>query len=462
MARQIAIMPHGRWSGRASVARAGLCLLLLAAAPAVAQTDTNGHPEVKAAIDVLLSGDMIEAVDAGMKLGKLGKPAVAPLIAVLETPGFGGKFLAASALGDIGADAEPAVPNLIELLANEDPEVRMGAAEALGKIKAQPDLVMPALQRLARDPEAPVRSAAGTALLRLGAKGDVAAEASAELLEGLKSDDSSTRRAALRTLGADPALGKANVAAIVAAIEDENGSVAAEAMRMLAALGEDGKAGVPVLIRRLGANDSFIVHRSMETLGDMRAVAKDAVPALTGFLDKDKFPLDPQSEGIIAKAARALGYDTGGATIDLATPAAIAIEWIDPGNTAAQAVLNRRLSDRKGDSEYPIKIAKQKLERGENSPEITAALIYALDDGIEYIRRRAAIILAGLGRAEGVPALVEALSWDNETVPREAMEAMAKLGPAASAALPALQEISAGKSSLSEAARATIAKIEGR
>lgn len=441
---------------------AALFLLLQAPAPSVAQADAPVDPEVKTAIVQLLSGDMIDSVEAGMKLGKLGKPAVAPLIAVLEERREGVKFLAASALGDIGADAEPAVPNLIELLTDDDPEVRMGAAEALGKIKAQADIVVPALQGLANDPEDPVRSAAATALLRMGVKGEAAAQASAGMLEGLRSDSSSTRRTTVESLGADPAIAKANVAAIVAAIEDENGSVAAEAMRVLAALGSDGKAGVPVLIRLLGSADSFIVSHAVETLGRMGVVAKEAVPALIGVMEKDEFLLDPEAEGVIAKAAKMLGFGTGGATMSLAVPAAIAIDQIDPGNKAAQAVMSLRLADRNGDAEYRVNIAEHVLNSGQSNPEVTAALVQALEDGAGLTRRRAAMILAGLGRAEGVSELVEALKFDNEVVPLKAAEALAKLGPAARAALPALREAAGGESALSAAAREAIAKIEER
>lgn len=286
--------------------------------------------------------------------------------------------------------------------------------------------------------------------------------ASEELLQGLKSESSGTRLSTVRSLGEDKTLAKANLPAIVAAVEDENGAVSVEAMRVLAALGADGKAGVPVLIRLLGSADSFIVLHAVETLGDMGAVAKDAVPALTELLNKAKVALDPQSAGIIARAAQTLGFGPGGTSLNLAAPAAIAIDRIDPGNNAAQPVMSLTLSDRKGETEYRVDVAEHILKSGQSSPEAMRALVDALGDSNEYVRRRSAMILAGLGRAEGVPVLAQTLTFDNEVVPLEAASALAKLGPAAHAALPALREVATGQTALSEAARKAIAQIEAR
>ena len=136
------------WAIRRAFAGLTCFCLLLQLEPVLAEPGADVDAQVKGAIETLLSGDMIDSVEASMKLGHLGKPAVSSLIALLKEPGFRAKFLVASALGDMGADAEPAVPNLIGLLTDSDPEVRMEAAEALGKIKAHANIAVPAFARI--------------------------------------------------------------------------------------------------------------------------------------------------------------------------------------------------------------------------------------------------------------------------------------------------------------------------
>ena len=199
---------------------------------------------------------------------------------------------------------------------------------------------------------------------------------------------------------------------------------------------------------------------AVKTLGRIGPAAKDAVPALSGLLKKSKVPLDPNSAAIIAKAAAALGAKSND-TFDLAVPAAIAIDLVEPGNGAARAVMNSMLTDTKGEADYRIDIAEHLLSTAQN-PDAIGALVQALRDSNELLRHRAAMILAEFGHDEGVPVLARSLKFDNENVQRETATALAKLGPAARAALPALKEVAVGKSYLSGAAGEAIAKIEGR
>ena len=68
---------------------------------------------------------------AALALGKIGEPAVEPLIAALKDSDDCVRREATEALGKIG---EPAVEPLIAALKDSDDYVRREAAEALGKI----------------------------------------------------------------------------------------------------------------------------------------------------------------------------------------------------------------------------------------------------------------------------------------------------------------------------------------
>jgi hypothetical protein len=427
-------------------------LNLILQGPASAGADGDVSAKVKAAITQLHSSDMIDAVEAGMELGELGKAAVPALIAELDNVGV--QYLAASALGDIGADAAPAVPGLLKLLGNDDPEVRAGAAKALGQIKAEPDKAVPALQALAGDPESPVRTAAASSLLLFGVKGAAADNASAGLLDGLNSPQSTTRSETLRFLATEPALAKANMPAIIKAITDENGSTAVEAMRTVASLGADAKDAVPVLIKVMGGSDTFLTVHAIKTLGQIGPAAAEALPALTGLLSMSKAPLDPAARGILAKAAAALGAQSGG-TINLAVPAAIAIDLIEPGNKPGRQVLDATLAS--GPLEYIVDVAEHDLKAGKDGATLVKPLINSLGDGAEHTRRRASHVLAGLGRAEAVPELIKELDWDDSEVQTKAALALGRIGPAARAALPALNELGDN-----QAAKDAIAKIEAK
>ncbi|MBK8051049.1 MAG: HEAT repeat domain-containing protein [Anaerolineales bacterium] len=68
---------------------------------------------------------------AATALGKIGTPAVEPLVGALEDGSWEVRQAAALALAEIGT---PAVGPLIDALKDEDTWVRWGAAKALGEI----------------------------------------------------------------------------------------------------------------------------------------------------------------------------------------------------------------------------------------------------------------------------------------------------------------------------------------
>jgi len=163
-------------------------------------------------------------------LGKIGTPAIEPLIAALPHHDVGTALALADALSRIG---QAAIAPLIDALDGEGPEVRSAAIKALQRIGAP---AVPALTAALSDKRWHVR-----------------------------------RRAAqiLPTIGDDLI-----VMPLVAALEDEDKGVRAKAARALAEMG-DGRAVEP-LIRALRTDSDESVRResakALGHLGDSRAI----------------------------------------------------------------------------------------------------------------------------------------------------------------------------------------------
>jgi hypothetical protein len=80
-------------------------------------------------------------------LGRIGAPAVPPLIDALSSVDPNVRKKAIEVLGRMGEDAAPAVPALTALLDDPDPAVRKAAARTLGQIGPDAKEAVPALMR---------------------------------------------------------------------------------------------------------------------------------------------------------------------------------------------------------------------------------------------------------------------------------------------------------------------------
>jgi HEAT repeat protein len=105
-----------------------------------------------------------EGLQASTALAEIGALAVMQLVRVLqdEDDEYARK-LAALSLGRIG---EPAIAPLLKTMKSENPKARRYAIEALGHIRSQPK-VLGAIFQARKDPDADVRQAAWRALERL-------------------------------------------------------------------------------------------------------------------------------------------------------------------------------------------------------------------------------------------------------------------------------------------------------
>jgi HEAT repeat protein len=438
--------------------RISIVLLLgMFAVPAHAQTAKSIEVEISKRVKELLTGDQIDRVSASMRLGEIGPPAIPALLDLLDRRVEGIGYLVASALGDMGAKAAAAVPHLIALLGHSDKDTRLGAAQALGEIGARPELSVPALQKATSDPEANVRVAAKAALARFRNT-----DVTDDLIRALETGLQNEKYRVLELFKDTPQLAKAHILAVIAAVEDPDRLISGRAVDLLGTLGPDAGPAVPALIRRLGVGDGLRKGRVIRTLGQIGPAAKDAVPRLVGFLGQTKVALDPETAAVIAKAAEVLGrgFDD---SVNLSVPAAVAIDRIEPGHKAARVILAQSMRDTSLSPEPRI-AAAERLALAAGDREALAVLISLAVQRDEQVRYMAGFALARLGDARAVPALIEALSFDNVYLQVDAADALGALGPRAAAAVPALRAARARNHAFKfqEAAETALRRIEAR
>lgn len=317
----------------------------------------------------------------------------------------GNRVDAVAALEQMGASARRAMPLLIEALKDTDARVRALAATAIWRIghNAAEDAVgaMPALIEALKDPSNEVRRMAAVALSALGPAAEPAIPA---LLELLESDDSAVRLSAAQALGA---VGSAAAVAVPALgrllLHTEMAD--ATASWIADALGKIGAAAVNALIEALLKGAPNVRPFAAFALGEIGLPARAAVPALVAAL-KDK------GRALLCFAAGSLGH-IGAAP------------------------------------EYSI-----------------PALLELFNAEDEEVRRAAVSSIGQFGSSAmvAVPELVKMLS-EKSWFRLFATEALGKIGPKASSALPALdlllrQSTSARERKFREAVEYAIHLIE--
>jgi HEAT repeat protein len=229
------------------------------------------------------------------------------------------------------------------------------------------------------------------------------------------------------------------VRALVRAFRDDHPTVVMEAQRSLRRIGP-GKA-VPELRRALSERDARVRRYAAEVLRDFGSEAKSATPQLLELLAD-------RSEGVRVQAAHALPAVGGQAAVPGLTgaladkkpavrvAAARALATMGPAAASAYPELQRCLADRNADVRVASAKAIWSIQR--EAREAVPVLIAALREPVSW---EAALILARIGptASNAVPALIERLK--REKVPRPLREtpvAALALGQIGAAAVPAL------------------------
>ncbi len=187
------------------------------------------------------------------------------------------------------------------------------------------------------------------------------------------------------------------------------------------ALQKADPATVEQLIQQLQASDEGIRLRAAKELGKLGAAATTAIPALQNALkDSDE---------------------------DVRRVAANSLKVIQATQlTASAEQVQRMIRDlQSADESVRLKAAKDLGKLGAAAAEAIPALQKILQDPDEDVRRVAAntirMIQAKTGPSEAIQKLIQNLNNPDELVRLKAAKDLAKLGPAAKAALPALQKL---------------------
>ncbi|MHC4916274.1 MAG: HEAT repeat domain-containing protein, partial [Planctomycetota bacterium] len=348
-------------------------------------------------------------------------PAVAPLVADLDAAMKAGDkrkaCFVAWALGVLGpgADAKAVVPALMKALEHDWKSANTKwqfcphgfIAWALGRYGPAAADAVPLLARTMHGADSWARQPASWALAEIGAK---SAPASAELVKALERAEGlawgasayggGTRHHAARALAG---IGKPAVPRLTEVLDGGSEAARRGAAMALGRMGTDAAEAVPALVKALGSRDPVVRGEVALAISKTGPGAGGAASALAGLLKDGDY-------GVRANAARALG---------------------DCGPAAASAVpaLKAALKDESREVRYAAFVALGKV-----GPAAVPALTEVLgneDDAWNRARAARALCAIGPGAAPAIDALVKALGAKGTETRREAVWALAAIGPAA-------------------------------
>lgn len=210
------------------------------------------EPDPKDVLDALVKAlrddrDADVCRGAAIALGKLGKPALKPLVEMLGDKNADLRYNATIALREMGGDAEPAVKPLILALRDKDEDVRASAAVALGAV-GEP--------------------AVGV------------------LIESLGEKDAGIRRGAAIGLGQVGPKAKKAVPALIKAAQDDDAGARGEAIRALGMIGD--KDAVKPLMSQLSAKDADTRRLAAGALGEIGVESGPAAETLVRLLEDEE------------------------------------------------------------------------------------------------------------------------------------------------------------------------------
>lgn len=452
----------------------------------------GGGADVAALIETLTTTDdsrtRVITIDAIATELRGGLPALDPLVKAFADEEPRVRWHAARAVGLIGHEAAPAIPALVKLLDDSDPVVVTQAAAAIGHIREDDDrselpagdrdtyaaafdplvktLVHPdprarraavrALRQLATsraDLLAAVRSQLADAepaavMPALHTLADMEEEAVPFLIEALA--DPKSRHWAevvLAEIGPEAAAAVEPLAKIAgdAAIEDK-----VQAILALAAIGEPAAAATPQIVAALESPDASLRYVAAYALGKLRA--KEADPALEQAAASDdqflaslaswaRAMIHPDDEPLVTRAVERLEAELADESPALRKAAIEGLSGLsasmdEAGRKEFAAKLIGSLSDPVPTVGLAAGGALIRLGR-----DAVGALSEAL--AVPETRNAAMELLTEIG-ADAQPALeamVAGLADEDPAYRGNAAMAIAALGPAAKAAVPALEKL---------------------
>lgn len=409
---------------------------------ASAVTLCAANPDAPDLLETLHSGDpsaRLAAIDA---LGHQGGKVEGAIPALIEQLGDDSAVIrahAAHALGRIGPAARPAAEALVGLIGDKDKHVRREAVRALRNIRPGPEVTIPLFNRLLRQADAEVR------LYVMDAMAEQGKEVVPPLIRALEHKEACYWAClVLAEIGPDA---EAAVGALVKLLEsDDRPEVQREAILALAAIGPKAVAAVPALTKVLGDTDGINVGVAVYALGAIGPKAKAAQETIEKLSEReDTEPLlrtislwalarmNPDDKQLVGEVVPRLVNMLKSPRPELRTAAARALIDLDPDPEIVRPALDKAMEG--ADPEVLDHVLDALASLGEKAvPRLIAALKH------EEVRPRAAAILARIGPTAkaAVPALIEALGDKNPETRSEVLFALAAIGPGAKQAVPAV------------------------
>lgn len=364
----------------------------------------------------------------------------ASLTKTLATGDTDERAKAAGGLADLGSKATSAVPALVKALGDQDANVRAHAAYALGQVGDQRSAVVDGLFALAADREALVRRAAIRALKSLKLPRDVSIPKMVSVLKRAAPADAAAVVASLAEAGEEA------VPFLIDCLGHQEACY--WACLALADIGPGAAAAVPSLVKLEQRQEPEVRLQALVALGQIGPAARSAAPTIVKALESDKHDgvryaaayaigeigaSDPQSRAALAKA-----LDSKDAFLQVV--AAWALARVAKGDAKIQTKATQLIvAGLKSDKVEVRRAAARALAEINPPPETTAPLlIQAIHDSDPSVIANAVDAMASLG-----PKIVPRVANNglkNKDLRLYAVRILAKIGPDAKEAAPALAE----------------------
>jgi HEAT repeat protein len=363
-------------------------------------------------VKTLEHGDANQRSGAAWALGMMAsdaKPAVTALIEAARQPDdLNLAWWAVWSLGEIGADAADAVPVLLDRI-KDDPSDRdsQRAIVALVKIGAA---AVPALAQFVDTAEPEVRLRAALALSNIGRN---AGSALPCLIHALTSDDVTLCRAAARAIGAIGPQAIEAIPPLILKLRSADDETRAAACESLGRIGPEAMSAVPRLIDLLRDRNEDVRNSACYALAQMGHESPEAVQALADVLHTRETP------AVRKAAVRALG-EIGLPAVPALIDSLPAADDVLRGQIVwALSVVGRdgvpAIAEALREHPHPVVRSAAAEALGEIRADqgfALSALVTALQDPSEPVRRESSIALSRIGRA-AVPTLEAALIDQN-------------------------------------------------
>jgi len=379
-------------------------VLLAAVLCAGGCSDNASKPDTATLIQQLGSSDPDTQIKAAWSLARMETKAIAPLAEAMRSKDRTLARRASEVLMTIGA---PSAKTLKEALADKNHPWPQYVARSLAMVEPPSQSVIDTLLASLKSGDPEARAMTADTLGRITVEPDRILPA---LLNALRDSDTNVCQAATRSL---TAIGKPSVEPMISAISDSRVKHKRYVALALSKFGPAASKAAEPMLEMLKTGDDD--HRAL-AIYVLRRISPDPVIVIDPLIAAFNDPKETISEA----AAQVLG-ELGAPAVDALTNALSDKENTRPGHAA---------------------LALARI--GHPAAKAVDPLIVLLKNGAESARGQAAFALSKIahGEAKVISALVAALQTDpaDYSVRMYAAEALGRLRPPATAAIPALTE----------------------